>query len=63
MLELYASGLTLTDVAAELFLTENTVATYLKRIRAKMRATGLTVESKLELRDRAVACGLLRTTA
>ena len=62
VLELYSAGLTLADVAATMHLTENTVATYLKRVRAKLRASGLTIESKMQLRDRAIAHGLLSDT-
>lgn len=59
VLELYTAGMTLAEVAATLYITENTVATYVKRIRAKLRAAGLVVESKMQLRDGAQRCGLL----
>lgn len=59
VLELYAAGMTLAEVAATLYITENTVATYIKRIRAKLRAAGVPVESKMQLRDGAQLCGLL----
>lgn len=55
-LRLIADGLTHRQVARRLSLTEATVATYVKRIRAK-----LGVGNKAELTRRAVALGLVAT--
>ena len=62
-LALYSSGLTLDAVADAMYVTPNTAATYLRRVRAKFRAAGSTADSKLELRDLAVAHGLLEGSA
>lgn len=58
-LALYSSGLTLDAVAAAMYVSPNTAATYLRRVRAKFRAAGSAVDSKLELRELAIAHGLL----
>ena len=58
-LALYSSGMTLDAVAEAMFVTPNTVATYLKRVRSKLRAAGGEVDSKMELRDCALAHGVI----
>lgn len=58
-LVLYASGLTLDAVAAHLGVTRNTAKTYLDRVRAKYRAVGRDVRSKVDLSRAAIADGFL----
>lgn len=58
-LRLYTSGMTLEAVASAMYVTPNTAATYLKRVRAKFRELGDPAESKLALRDCARGYGLL----
>jgi DNA-binding CsgD family transcriptional regulator len=58
-LALYATGMTLDAVAEAMYVTPNTAATYLKRVRSKLRAAGGAVDSKLELRDCALAQGVI----
>lgn len=59
VVRLYAQGVPLRQIAKRLTLTENTCNTYLKRVRAKYRQAGRRVDSRWELRDVALADGLL----
>jgi DNA-binding NarL/FixJ family response regulator len=59
VVRLYAQGLPLREIAKRLSLTENTCNTYLKRVRAKYRQIGRRVDSRWQLRDVALAEGLL----
>ncbi|WP_328743809.1 response regulator [Streptomyces sp. NBC_00285] len=53
-LRLYASGLTLKQVAEMLRVTPHTAKGYLERVRSKYRNLDRPASSKLELRDRAI---------
>lgn len=49
VLGLYVDGLSVLEVAEQVGITPNTVASYLKLIRAKYRAVGIPVSTKIEL--------------
>jgi DNA-binding NarL/FixJ family response regulator len=59
VLALYASGATAEAVAAELFISRNTVTDHIRNIRAKYVALGRNVGSKTELYTRAIEDGLM----
>lgn len=59
VLALYASGATAEAVAAELFISRNTVIDHIRNIRAKYVALGRDVGSKTELYKRAIEDGLM----
>lgn len=59
VLALYASGATAEAVAAELFISRNTVTDHIRNIRAKYVALGRDVGSKTELYKRAIEDGLM----
>lgn len=56
---LYARGLSLRGAAAQLGLKDETAKTYLKRARGKYSQAGIDVGSKIALRSRAIADGLI----
>lgn len=56
---LYASGLTLDAVAAELGVKRDTVKTYLERVKAKYAEIGRPVRTKIDLNREAVRDGLM----
>ena len=55
----YAAGLEIPEIGRRLFITENSVKEYLKRIRAKYTRVDRPAASRLELFRRAVEDGLL----
>ncbi|HLP22554.1 MAG TPA: LuxR C-terminal-related transcriptional regulator [Microbacteriaceae bacterium] len=55
----YAAGATVGEVAKELSITEETAKSYLKRIRQKYRAVGISVSTKVDLHRQAMNEGLL----
>ncbi|WP_219811345.1 helix-turn-helix domain-containing protein [Microbacterium sp. BH-3-3-3] len=57
VLGLYASGLGARDVAAQLFISENTVNDHLRRIRAVYQLVGRPAATKVELYQRGVEDG------
>jgi DNA-binding NarL/FixJ family response regulator len=57
---LYASGLTLEKVAAQMGLASSTVKEYLDRVRDKYSAVGIQARTKTELYKQAVEDGLIR---
>lgn len=59
VLSLYAAGLEIPEVARKLYITENSVKEYLKRIRAKYTQVDRPAASKLELFRRAVEDGIV----
>ncbi len=59
VLSLYAAGLEITDIGRSLYITENSVKEYLKRIRAKYTQVDRPANSKLELYWRAVEDGIV----
>ncbi len=59
VLALYASGETAERVATQLFISRETVLDHIRRIRAKYRAEGLAVDSKIDLHRRAVEEGII----
>ena len=59
VLSLYAAGLEIPEVARALFITENSVKEYLKRIRAKYTQVDRPAASKLELFRRAIEDGIV----
>ncbi len=59
VLGLYAAGLEIPEVARALFITENSVKEYLKRIRAKYTNVDRPAASKLELFRRAIEDGIV----
>lgn len=59
VLSLYAAGLEVHDVARTLYITENSVKEYLKRIRAKYTSVNRPATSKLELFKRAIEDGIV----
>jgi len=61
-LVLYASGLTLPDVAVALGVEAATAKTYIKRVKAKYAAAGRPVHSKLDLNRAAARDGFLTRT-
>ena len=59
VLSLYAAGLEIPQIARTLYITENSVKEYLKRIRAKYTQVDRPAASKLELFRRAVEDGIV----
>lgn len=59
VLSLYAAGLEIPEVARTLYITENSVKEYLKRIRAKYTQVQRPAASKLELFRRAIEDGIV----
>jgi len=59
IMALYSSGESAKRIAAVLRITEYTAKSDLKRIRAKYRAVGVDVSTKVALRTRAIADGLI----
>jgi DNA-binding NarL/FixJ family response regulator len=59
VLSLYAAGLEIPEVARTLYITENSVKEYLKRIRAKYTNIDRRAPSKLELFRRAIEDGIV----
>lgn len=59
VLSLYAAGLEIPEVARTLYITENSVKEYLKRIRAKYTHVARPATSKLELFRRAIEDGIV----
>lgn len=59
VLSLYAAGLEIPEVARTLYITENSVKEYLKRIRAKYTHVDRPAASKLELFRRAIEDGIV----
>lgn len=62
-LRLYASGLRMTDVARRLGVKPSTAKGYLDRVRAKYDDAGRAARTKLDLRERALEDGILRTSS
>lgn len=58
-LKLYASGLTMEEVAHRIGIKRDTAAQYIKRVKEKYHAAGHPVSTKLELRAAAISDGLL----
>lgn len=56
---MYASGMSMKVVAAELFVSEQTARSYIKRIREKYRAVGVDLGTKVALRERAFKDGII----
>lgn len=56
---LYCQGKTVNEVAADLSISVETAKSYLKRVREKYRAAGHDVRTKVALRKRALADGIL----
>ncbi|MDQ1124370.1 DNA-binding NarL/FixJ family response regulator [Microbacterium trichothecenolyticum] len=59
VLALYASGLGAREVAAQLFISENTVNDHLRRIRAVYQMLGRPAPSKVELYQRGIEDGFV----
>ena len=59
VLSLYAAGLEIPEVGAQLYITENSVKEYLKRIRDKYTQVDRPAASKLDLFKRAVEDGIV----
>ncbi len=59
VLSLYAAGLEIPEVARTLYITENSVKEYLKRIRAKYTNVDRPAASKLDLFRRAIEDGIV----
>lgn len=59
VLRLYAAGLEIPQIGRTLYITENSVKEYLKRIRAKYTQVDRPAASKLELFRRAVEDGII----
>ncbi len=59
VLSLYAAGLEIPGIARTLYITENSVKEYLKRIRAKYTQVDRPAASKLELFRRAIEDGIV----
>jgi two-component system, NarL family, uhpT operon response regulator UhpA len=59
VMALYGSGESVKQVAASLHISVETVRSHLKRIRDKHRHAGIDVSSKMALRSRALAEGLI----
>ena len=59
VLSLYAAGLEIPEVAKRLYITENSVKEYLKRIRVKYTVVNRPAASKLELFRRAIEDGIV----
>lgn len=59
VLSLYAAGLEIPEVARTLYITENSVKEYIKRIRAKYTGVDRPAASKLELFRRAIEDGIV----
>lgn len=59
VVRLYVQGLPLRIISKRLSLSENTCNTYLKRVRAKFRHAGRTVDSRFQLREVAIAEGVI----
>lgn len=59
VLGLYASGLGAREVAAQLFISENTVNDHLRRIRAVYQLVGRPATSKVELYQRGIEDGFV----
>jgi len=59
VLSLYAAGLEIPEVARTLYITENSVKEYLKRIRAKYTNVDRPATSKLDLFRRAIEDGIV----
>lgn len=59
VLSLYAAGLEIPEIARTLYITENSVKEYLKRIRAKYTQVDRPAASKLELFRRAIEDGIV----
>ncbi|WP_441414402.1 LuxR C-terminal-related transcriptional regulator [Arthrobacter sp. 2MCAF14] len=62
-LRLYAVGFTRTQVARKMNIAENTVATYIKRVRKRYEAAGRAARNKTDLYRRAVEDGILEEGA
>lgn len=58
-LSLYASGLTMYSVARRMDIQPSSAATYIKRIRKKYAAAGLSLPSKVDLHRAAKELGLI----
>lgn len=58
-LALYASGMTLTQVAASMKVTPHTAKEYLDRVRRKSASAGVPARTKVELHQMARAVGLM----
>ena len=59
VLVLYVSGLEIAQIAAQLFVTENSAREYLRRIRAKYSEADRPASSKVDLLRRAIEDGLV----
>ncbi len=59
VLSLYAAGLEIPEVAHQLYITENSVKEYLKRIRVKYTQVNRPANNKLELFRRAIEAGII----
>lgn len=58
---MYASGDAMKTVAAEMFISQETARSYMKRIREKYRAVGVDLGTKVALREQAVKDGLIQS--
>lgn len=58
-IELYASGMSIKEVAIEMDATEETVKSYVKRARRKYRDAGIDLGTKIRLRSHALRVGWL----
>jgi DNA-binding NarL/FixJ family response regulator len=59
VLRLYATGLTISEVASKMHIKISTAKGYLDRVRDKYEERGRRARSKIELRSRAIEDGLL----
>ena len=59
VLSLYAAGLEIPEVAHQLYITENSVKEYLKRIRVKYTQVNRPANNKLDLFRRAIEDGII----
>lgn len=59
VLSLYVAGLEIPEVAGTLYITENSVKEYLKRIRVKYTQVNRPANNKLELFRRAIEDGII----
>lgn len=59
VLSLYVAGLEIPEVAQQLYITENSVKEYLKRIRVKYTQVNRPANNKLELFRRAIEDGII----